>query len=334
MSKETDLPEGLPEQEPNLDDLLARMNQDNATPHYDVTYCGMVAIVGRPNVGKSTLLNRILGQKVSITSKKPQTTRHRIMGIHTEGDSQIVFIDTPGLHIEEKRAINRLMNRAAASSLGDAAMVIFVVDGMNWTEDDEMVLKKLHGGEEEERKIVLAINKVDNIEDKEALFPYLEQMSKKFDFDEILPISASKGTNVKRIMELAKESLPECPHYFPDDYITDRSQRFMASEIVREKLMRFLGDELPYDATVEIEQFTMMENGVYQINALILVERKGQKRMVIGKNGERIRTIATQARLDMETLFDNKVFLEVWVKVKSGWADDERALRSLGYGED
>lgn len=334
MSKETDLPEGAPEQEPNLDDLLARMNQDNATPQYDVTYCGMVAIVGRPNVGKSTLLNRILGQKVSITSKKPQTTRHRIMGIHTEGDSQIVFIDTPGLHIEEKRAINRLMNRAAASSLGDAAMVVFVVDGMTWTEDDEMVLKKLHGGEEEQRKIVLAINKVDNIEDKESLFPYLEQMSKKFDFDEILPISATKGTNVKRIMELAKESLPESPHYFPDDYITDRSQRFMASEIVREKLMRFLGDELPYDATVEIEQFTMMENGVYQINALILVERKGQKRMVIGKNGERIRTIATQARLDMETLFDNKVFLEVWVKVKSGWADDERALRSLGYGED
>ncbi len=334
MSKETDLPEGAPAQEPSLDDLLARMNQDNATPNYEVTYCGMVAIVGRPNVGKSTLLNRILGQKVSITSKKPQTTRHRIMGIHTEAESQIVFVDTPGLHIEEKRAINRLMNRAAASSLGDAVMVVFVVDGMNWTNDDEMVLKKLHGGEDEERKIVLAINKVDNIEDKEALFPYLEQMAQKFPFDEILPISATKGTNVRRILELAKDCLPESPHYFPDDYITDRSQRFMASEIVREKLMRFLGDELPYDATVEIEQFTMMENGVYQINALILVERKGQKRMVIGKNGERIRTIATQARIDMEALFDNKVFLEVWVKVKSGWADDERALRSLGYGED
>ncbi|GGB74505.1 GTPase Era [Shewanella inventionis] len=334
MTKKTDLPAAA-NQEPSLDELLARMNQaaPTAAAQYDVTYCGMVAIVGRPNVGKSTLLNKLLGQKVSITSKKPQTTRHRIMGIHTDGPSQIVFIDTPGLHIEEKRAINRLMNRAAASSLADVAMVIFVVDGMTWTADDEMVLKKLQH-RNDDRKIILAINKVDNIKDKEALFPYLTELAKKFDFDEILPISASKGTNVQRILDMARESLPEAPFYFPEDYVTDRSQRFMASEIVREKLMRFLGDELPYDATVEIEQFKMMENGVYQINALILVEREGQKRMVIGNKGERIRTIATQSRLDMETLFDNKVFLEVWVKVKSGWADDERALRSLGYGED
>ncbi|WP_025819582.1 GTPase Era [Shewanella marina] len=332
MSNKPDLPQN-DNNEPSLDDLLSKMNHQVSTPNYDVTYCGMVAIVGRPNVGKSTLLNRLLGQKISITSKKPQTTRHRIMGIHTEGPSQIVFIDTPGLHIEEKRAINRLMNRAASSSLADVSMVIFVVDGMTWTADDEMVLSKLRRGDED-RKIVLAINKVDNLKDKEALFPYLEEMGKKFAFDAILPISASKGTNVDTIMQMARESLPESVHFFPDDYVTDRSQRFMASEIVREKLMRFLGDELPYDATVEIEQFKMMENGVYQINALILVERTGQKRMVIGKNGERIRTIATQARLDMETLFDNKVFLEVWVKVKSGWADDERALRSLGYGEE
>ncbi|GGZ25388.1 MULTISPECIES: GTPase Era [Shewanella] len=323
----------VPAQEPSLDELLANMSQPSPTPAYDVTYCGMVAIVGRPNVGKSTLLNRLLGQKVSITSRKPQTTRHRIMGIHTEGPSQIVFIDTPGLHIEEKRAINRLMNRAAASSLADVCMVIFVVDGLNWTADDEMVLNKLrHGGNE--RKTVLAVNKVDYIKDKETLFPHLEALGQKYAFDEIVPISAKSGTNVGRLMSLAKESLPESVHYFPEDYITDRSQRFMASEIVREKLMRFLGDELPYDATVEIEQFKMMENGVYQINALILVERDGQKRMVIGKKGERIRTIATEARKDMEQLFDNKVFLEVWVKVKSGWADDERALRSLGYGED
>lgn len=332
MSNKPDLPQN-DRNEPSLDDLLAKMNHQVSTPNYDVTYCGMVAIVGRPNVGKSTLLNRLLGQKISITSKKPQTTRHRIMGIHTEGPSQIVFIDTPGLHIEEKRAINRLMNRAASSSLADVSMVIFVVDGMTWTADDEMVLSKLRRGDED-RKIVLAINKVDNLKDKEALFPYLEEMGKKYAFDAILPISASKGTNVDTIMQMARESLPESVHFFPDDYVTDRSQRFMASEIVREKLMRFLGDELPYDATVEIEQFKMMENGVYQINALILVERTGQKRMVIGKNGERIRTIATQARIDMETLFDNKVFLEVWVKVKSGWADDERALRSLGYGEE
>ncbi|MCL1123101.1 GTPase Era [Shewanella surugensis] len=319
--------------EPSLDELLAQMNKSTRHSNYDVTYCGMVAIVGRPNVGKSTLLNKILGQKVSITSKKPQTTRHRIMGIHTDGPKQVVFIDTPGLHIEERRAINRLMNRAASSSLADAALVVFVVDGMSWTADDEMVLKKLHHNDDG-RKIVLAINKVDNIKDKESLFPYLELMATKFPFDDILPISATQGTNIQRILELSLNALPESPHYFPEDYVTDRSQRFMASEIVREKLMRFLGDELPYDATVEIEQFKMMENGIYHINALILVERSGQKRMVIGKKGERIRTIATQARLDMEALFDNKVFLEVWVKVKSGWADDERALRSLGYGEE
>ncbi|ABO22926.1 GTPase Era [Shewanella loihica] len=330
MSNKPEQPEGA--QEPSLDELLARMNSGRSGSQYEVTYCGMVAIVGRPNVGKSTLLNKLLGQKISITSKKPQTTRHRIMGIHTDGPRQVVFIDTPGLHIEEKRAINRLMNRAASSSLAEVSLVVFVVDGLNWTADDEMVLKKLHN-RDDGRKTILAINKVDNIKDKEALFPHLQTLAAKFEFDEILPISATHGTNVQRIMELALESVPESPHYFPEDYVTDRSQKFMASEIVREKLMRFLGDELPYDATVEIEQFKMMENGVYQINALILVERETQKRMVIGNKGERIRTIATQARQDMEVLFDNKVFLEVWVKVKSGWADDERALRSLGYGE-
>jgi len=203
MTKKTDLPAG-DNQEPSLDELLARMNQaaPTATAKYDVTYCGMVAIVGRPNVGKSTLLNKLLGQKVSITSKKPQTTRHRIMGIHTDGPSQIIFIDTPGLHIEEKRAINRLMNRAAASSLADVAMVIFVIDGMTWTADDEMVLQKIQH-RNDDRKIILAINKVDNIKDKESLFPYLTELAKKFDFDEILPISASKGTNVQRILDMA-----------------------------------------------------------------------------------------------------------------------------------
>ena len=338
MTKKTDLPAvdaANASNEPSLDELLARMNAASAAApsvHYDVTYCGMVAIIGRPNVGKSTLLNRLLGQKISITSKKPQTTRHRIMGIHTDGPRQIVFIDTPGLHIEEQRAINRLMNRAAASSLADVSMVIFVVDGMTWTADDEMVLSKLRRGGEE-RKTVLAINKVDNIKDKEALFPYLEEVAKKYPFDEILPISASKGTNVKRILELAAESLPENPFFFPEDYVTDRSQRFMASEIVREKLMRFLGDELPYSVTVEIERFKWEEKH-YHIAALVLVERDSQKRMVIGNKGERIKTIATEARIDMAAMLEQPVFLQVWVKVKSGWADDERALRSLGYGED
>lgn len=295
------------------------------------TYCGFVAIVGRPNVGKSTLLNKLLGQKVSITSRKPQTTRHRILGIDTQGAYQTVFVDTPGLHIEEKRAINRLMNRAATSSLGDVEMVVFVVDGMQWTDDDEMVLNKLRNMR---CPVVLAVNKVDMIKEKERLLPHLEWLAQKRDFTEILPLSAQKGTNVDKIRNMARELLPEGLHYFPEDYITDRSSRFMASEIVREKLMRFMGEELPYSVTVEIEQFKVREDGVFHINALILVEREGQKKMVIGNKGDKLKTIGTESRLDMERLFGTKVFLELWVKVKSGWADDERALRSLGYGDD
>lgn len=295
------------------------------------TYCGFVAIVGRPNVGKSTLLNKLLGQKVSITSRKPQTTRHRILGIDTQGAYQTVFVDTPGLHIEEKRAINRLMNRAATSSLGDVEMVVFVVDGTQWTDDDEMVLNKLR---HLRCPVVLAVNKVDVIKEKERLLPHLEWLAQKRDFAEILPLSAVKGTNVDKIRDMARELLPEGQHYFPEDYITDRSSRFMASEIVREKLMRFMGEELPYSVTVEIEQFKVREDGVFHINALILVEREGQKKMVIGNKGDKLKTIGTESRLDMERLFGTKVFLELWVKVKSGWADDERALRSLGYGDD
>ena len=297
----------------------------------DKTYCGFVAIVGRPNVGKSTLLNKLLGQKVSITSRKPQTTRHRILGIDTQGAYQTIFVDTPGLHIEEKRAINRLMNRAATSSLGDVEMVVFVVDGTQWTADDDMVLNKLRYMQ---CPVVLAVNKVDVIKDKEILLPHLQMSAQKGNFAEILPISAEKGTNVEKIRDMAKRLLPEGQHYFPDDYITDRSSRFMASEIIREKLMRFTGEELPYSVTVEIERFKVEDDGLFHINALILVEREGQKKMVIGNKGEKLKVIGTEARLDMERLFGQRVFLELWVKVKSGWADDERALRSLGYGDD
>ncbi|WP_316676390.1 GTPase Era [uncultured Tolumonas sp.] len=297
----------------------------------DKTYCGFVAIVGRPNVGKSTLLNKLLGQKVSITSRKPQTTRHRILGIDTQGAYQTIFVDTPGLHIEEKRAINRLMNRAASSSLGDVEMVVFVVDGTQWTADDDMVLNKLRYMK---CPVVLAVNKVDVIKDKEVLLPHLQMLAQKGNFAEILPISAEKGTNVDKIRDMAKRLLPEGQHYFPEDYITDRSSRFMASEIIREKLMRFTGEELPYSVTVEIERFKVEDDGLFHINALILVEREGQKKMVIGNKGEKLKVIGTEARLDMERLFGQRVFLELWVKVKSGWADDERALRSLGYGDD
>ena len=295
-------------------------------------HCGFVAIVGRPNVGKSTLLNQLLGQKVSITSRKAQTTRHRIIGIDTQDNDQIIYIDTPGLHIEEKRAINRLMNRAASSSIGDVELVIFVVEGTHWNDDDEMVANKL---KDCKCPVLLVINKIDNVIDKTQLLPHIQEISKKVNFLDVVPISAEKGDGIDIIKKIVKTHLPEGEHHFPEDYITDRSQRFMASEIIREKLMRFLGDELPYSVTVEIEQFKVDErNGMYRINGLILVERDGQKKMVIGNKGEKIKKIGIEARKDMQSFFDNKVHLELWVKVKAGWADDERALRSLGYSDD
>lgn len=256
------------------------IQQQNIQDNNGVQHCGFIAIVGRPNVGKSTLLNQILGQKISITSRKAQTTRHRIMGIDTEGDYQAIYIDTPGLHIEEKRAINRLMNRAASSSIGDVELILFVVEGTHWNEDDEMVLNKLKSVK---CPVLLVINKIDNVSDKTKLLPHIQEISQKFHFMDVIPISAEKGEGIDIIKQIVKQHLPEGEHHFPEDYITDRSQRFMASEIIREKLMRFLGEELPYSVTVEIEQFKVDEkNGMYRINGLILVERDGQK-----KNGNR-----------------------------------------------
>ncbi|KLV06506.1 MULTISPECIES: GTPase Era [Photobacterium] len=296
------------------------------------THCGFIAIVGRPNVGKSTLLNRLVGQKLSITSRKPQTTRHRIMGVDTRDGYQAVYVDTPGLHIEEKRTINRLMNRAASSSLTDVELVLFMVDGTIWTPDDEMVLNKLM---KSQLPTVLLVNKVDNVKEKYDLFPHLQELANKMEFVDVVPVSAKHGTNIEAVEKIVRKHLPECEYYFPEEYVTDRSQRFMASEIIREKLMRFTGDELPYSVTVEIERFDYNpDTDGFDINGLILVERKGQKKMVIGKGGDKIKTIGREARLDMEDLFERKVYLELWVKVKSGWADDERALRSLGYIDD
>lgn len=294
-------------------------------------YCGLVAFVGRPNVGKSTLLNNLLGQKISITSRKAQTTRHRILGILTEDNKQAVLVDTPGLHSDEKKAINRLMNRAASSSISEVELIIFLVEGTHWTNDDELVLQKIKASG---RPAILAVNKIDNVADKEALLPHLEMVTSKFEFEQVVPISATKGDNLDKIKDLCFEYLPEGAFWFPEDYVTDRSSRFMASEIVREKLMRFTGEELPYATTVEIEQFKMDNTGVLHINALILVERNSQKRMIIGKKGEKLKQIGREARKDMEEMFERKVMLETWVKIKSGWADDERALRSLGYGDD
>lgn len=294
------------------------------------TFCGMVAIVGRPNVGKSTLLNKLLGQKVSITSRKPQTTRHRIMGIDSQQDRQAIYVDTPGLHKDEKRAINRLMNRSASSSLADVGLVLFVVEGTRWTEDDQLVLGKIQASG---LPCWLLVNKADKVGDQDKLMQQLKWLGEQHDYAKIMPIVAKTGRNVDVLREQVFASLPQSEFYFPEDHITDRSSRFMAAEIIREKLMRFTGDELPYSVTVEIEQFLLTDNGIFQINGLILVERESQKRMVIGKGGQRLKTIGAEARKDMEQLFDNKVFLELWVKVKSGWADDERALRSLGYSE-
>ena len=293
------------------------------------TKFGFVALIGRPNVGKSTLMNHLIGQKVSITSRRPQTTRNRVLGIDTQGEYQAVFVDTPGLHKEEKRAINRLMNRAAESALGDVELILLVVDATLWTDDDEMVFSKI---ENTNVPVVLVINKIDKVHDKATLLPLIERLSKRVSFKAIVPVSALRSTNLDDLKKLVFESLPEGPHCFSEDSITDRSSRFMAAELIREKLMRQMGDELPYSATVEIEEFKEEEN-LLRISAVILVERAGQKKMVIGAGGSRIKRIGTDARIDMEKLFDRKVFLNLFVKVKAGWADDERALKSLGYAD-
>lgn len=291
------------------------------------TRCGYVAIVGRPNVGKSTLLNHILGQKLAITSRKPQTTRHNMLGIKTEGDVQAVYVDTPGLHKNNERALNRFMNKTASSALKDVDVVVFVVDRTRWTDEDQMVLERL---EHVRCPILIAVNKSDRLDDKGELLPHLDWLAQQLPTAEIVPVSALHGQNLDILERLVGDRLPENEHFYPEDQITDRSSRFLAAELVREKIMRQLGAELPYQMTVEIESF-QQEGRVLHIHALILVEREGQKKIIIGEKGERIKSIGQNARKDMEVLFDSKVMLNLWVKVKSGWSDDERALHSLGY---
>ncbi|VAW87103.1 GTP-binding protein Era [hydrothermal vent metagenome] len=292
-------------------------------------HCGYVAIIGRPNVGKSTLLNRILGQKISITTRKPQTTRHQILGIKTTAAAQVVYVDTPGIHRGSKKAMNRYMNKAAASVINDVEVVVFVVDGMRWQEDDQVILEKLKSVD---APVILALNKLDKLDDREQLLPYIQQMSEKMIFKEIIPISATKGENIESLEAMVTSLLPASPAFFPEDQVTDKSERFVAAELVREKLMMRLGQEVPYSITVEIEQFKL-EKKILHINALIWVERDNQKMIVIGKNGEMLKAVGKQARLEMEDMFEKKVFLKLWVKVKDKWADDERALQNLGYTE-
>ena len=291
--------------------------------------CGYAAIVGRPNVGKSTLLNRILGQKIAITSSRPQTTRHNVIGIKTEAHGQAVYVDTPGIHRGGKRAINRYMNKAARSSLADVDVVVLVVDATRWTEEDADVLQSLAALE---APVIAAVNKIDTLEQMGLLLPYLQRLAGKFAFAAIVPLSARKGDNVDKLEAEVLARLPVGAALFPDDQVTDRSQRFIAAELIREKLMRRLGEELPYAVTVEIEQF-VVDGAMLRIHAVIWVEKEGQKAIVIGKGGAMLKEIGQRAREDMEKIFDAKVFLETWVRVKEGWSEDERLLRKLGYDD-
>ncbi|MCM2319533.1 MAG: GTPase Era [Pseudomonas sp.] len=291
--------------------------------------CGYVAIVGRPNVGKSTLLNHILGQKLAITSRKPQTTRHTLLGIKTEGPVQAIYVDTPGMHKDNDKALNRYMNRSASAALKDVDLVIFVVDRTRWTEEDQMVLDRVKFVE---GPLLVVVNKIDRLEDKAELLPHLKWLAEQLPNAEIVPISAQHGQNLDTLEAQVAKHLPEGDHFFEEDQLTDRSSRFLAAELVREKVMRQLGAEVPYQVAVEIEQF-QQQGRVLHIHALILVERDGQKKIIIGDKGERIKRIGQEARRDMEELFGSKVMLNLWVKVKGGWSDDERALRSLGYGD-
>ncbi|SES25922.1 GTPase Era [Halopseudomonas bauzanensis] len=289
--------------------------------------CGYVAIVGRPNVGKSTLLNHILGQKLAITSRKPQTTRHTLLGIKTDGDVQAIYVDTPGLHKENDKALNRFMNKSASQTLRDVDVVLFVVDRMRWTDEDELVWNKVR---HLERPVILVVNKVDRLDDKKDMLPHLEWLTQQLPNAEVVPVSALHGRNIDHLQAVIAGLLPEGEHFYPEDQLTDRSSRFLAAELVREKVMRQLGAEIPYQVAVEIEQFKQ-EGKVLHIHALILVEREGQKKIIIGDGGERMKKIGQEARLDMQKLFGSKIMLNLWVKVRRGWSDDERALNSLGY---
>jgi GTP-binding protein Era len=291
--------------------------------------CGTVAIIGRPNVGKSTLLNRLMGQKIAITSHKAQTTRHSILGIKTRAEGQILFVDTPGIHQRGANALNRYLNRAARTTLGDTDLALFVVEALRWTEEDAAALEAIAAVGV---PAIAAVNKVDRVSNKEDLLPYLQDLGHRHAFLDLIPISAANGDQVEVLEVALLNALPEGPPVFPEDQITDRSERFFAAELVREQLVQRYGEELPYRTTVEIERFEDV-GGRYKINALIWVERPSQKAIIIGRQGEAIKAAATQARLEMQKVFGCPVHLEVWVKVKKSWSSDEAALGRLGYGD-
>ena len=294
------------------------------------TRAGYVAIVGRPNVGKSTLMNALIEQKVSITSRKPQTTRHHILGIKTLSETQILFVDTPGIHSNQKRAINRYMNRAAQSVIADVDVTVMLVDRHIFTADDEMILERI---QKSGCQLILAINKVDRIKQQQETLPIIAALKERVGNRNIVPISASRKENLDALLGVIESSLPASPFYFPPEEVTDRSEKFLVAELVREKLMRQFGEELPYATTIQLERFEAQAK-VIQIDATIFVERMGQRAILIGAGGNKLKRVGIDARRDIEKLLDHQVMLRLWVKVKRGWSDDERALRSLGYGEE
>jgi GTP-binding protein Era len=295
----------------------------------DSKRCGYAAILGRPNVGKSTLLNTMLSQKVSITSRKPQTTRHRLLGIKTTDLIQVLYVDTPGIHGDEPRAINRYMNRSAKSAIRDVDAIVFLLDRTEWNSDDQLVADSIAGSK---ARVFIAVNKIDQIKNKRVLLPQLSRIQKLVPEAEIIPISAVTGENVQELESLVEAAMPTSPFYYPDDQVTDRSERFLVAEIIREKLMRQLGDEIPYALTIQIDNFKWKKTTIH-IEATIFVERDGQKAILIGKKGKKLKQIGSEARSDMEGLLEAKVMLTTWVKVKTGWSNDDRALKSLGYDD-
>ncbi|MDZ7754302.1 MAG: GTPase Era [Gammaproteobacteria bacterium] len=305
--------------------MPADFDQDEGVP--DEFRCGYAAIVGRPNVGKSTLLNRLVGQKVSITSRKPQTTRHQVLGIQTTARHQVVYLDTPGIHRHARRAINRYMNRAADGALEQVDVVLFMVRALQWTDEDDLVLQRIAAIS---KPVLLLVSQVDRVKQKDQLLPFLATVQQHLPGGEIIPVSATHGENIEVLELQIAARLPVGPPLFPEEQVTDRSERFLAAELVREKLTRALGEELPYRLTVEIERFKT-RNGVFHIDAVIWVERESQKGMVIGHGGRILKKAGADARRDLESMLEGKVFLRTWVKVKENWSDDERLLRRMGY---